>query len=202
MSRGFSWRRSRFSLSSGWTEFAVVDPKKYDLNTMPAWCFGKSPMQSFRKRFHKRAPDKTNKTPPDDSSPSADLSAVTELASEGPEDLWMRAEWQLKQNETTNKILRASADILKEQFQLDIQTDGITGQRLCGFLEIKNRELEGKKLIAEERLAQVFRNVLVVKDVVNAAASASPPAAIACAGVTVGLLVRMSIAPVNAAIQC
>lgn len=198
-----SWRRS---LTPGWTELAVVDSKDYKghRNAMPIFCFGNSFKQSFRRRLRKKSPNKTDEKRLDDCSPSPELPVVAQVAPQGQEDLWMRAEWRLMQNETTNKILTASAEILENHLGLNVQTDGITDRELCGFLETKNRELEGKKWVVqfgghkmgvEEQLTRAFRNVLMVKDVFTTAASASPPAAIACAGVTVGLLVRLFYCP-------
>lgn len=167
---------------------------------MPVSCFGKSFIQSFRRIFQEKPPDKPDDNQSDDCSPSAGLPVVTQVAPQQAEDPWLRAEWQLKQNETTNKILTASVEILEIHFGLNVQTHGITGRELCGFLDTKTRELEekkwvvrfgGHKLGVEEQLTRAFQNILMVKDVYNTAASASPPAAIACAGVTIGLLVRL-----------
>lgn len=167
---------------------------------MPVSCFGNGFIQSLRRRLRKKSPDKTDENPSEDCLPSPEMSLVTQAAPQELEDLWMGAEWRLKQNETTKNILTASAEILQIHFGLNVQTEGITGRELCGFLDTKNRELEenkwvvhfgGHKIKVEQQLTRAFQNVLMVKDVFTTAASASPPAAIACAGVTVGLLVRL-----------
>lgn len=197
-----TWRSAEDDLRPGWTELAIVHSKdnKGHRNAMPVSCFGKSFIQSFRRIFQEKPPDKPDDNQSDDCSPSAGLPVVTQVAPQQAEDPWLRAEWQLKQNETTNKILTASVEILEIHFGLNVQTHGITGRELCGFLDTKTRELEekkwvvrfgGHKLGVEEQLTRAFQNVLMVKDVYNTAASASPPAAIACAGVTIGLLVRL-----------
>lgn len=41
-----------------------------------------------------------------------------------------------------------------------------------------------------DQLTRIFKNIIVLKDVINTAAAGTPPMAVACAGVTVSLLVK------------
>jgi hypothetical protein len=70
---------------------------------------------------------------------------------------------------------------------------------LCTFLNAITRRLDDKKWTVQdnishsdtrEKLTKVCWNIILIKDVINPAAATSPPAALACAGITVGCLVR------------
>ncbi|KAA8645102.1 uncharacterized protein ATNIH1004_009317 [Aspergillus tanneri] len=111
-----------------------------------------------------------------------------------PNDLWVRAEQILRQSSELDKILKASAEILEYYYSLKLQPgDTSYHKRLCDFLEAKAIQVEEKKwaihlgnhsITVRDQLTKVFRNVLAIKDIVNTAASASPPASLACAGIT------------------
>ncbi|PWY64728.1 hypothetical protein BO94DRAFT_629342 [Aspergillus sclerotioniger CBS 115572] len=113
------------------------------------------------------------------------------------EDLWAKAEGRLKEDEKMRKILAASQTILETDFGLDIQPGSTIGlEGLCEFLDAKTHHLEERKWVIQlgghslqvrDQLTRVFRNVLTFKDIISTAASLSPPAAIACAGLTVVL---------------
>ncbi|KAF7182640.1 hypothetical protein CNMCM7691_002301 [Aspergillus felis] len=110
----------------------------------------------------------------------------------------MKAELLLKKDEKTSKILAAATEILEADFHFQVPSNALIARdQICSFLDAQARKLEEKKWVVtlgghsvavEERLTRTFRNVLMVKDVINTAATASPPAAVACAGVMVGLL--------------
>ena len=113
------------------------------------------------------------------------------------DDLWIKAEKDLRDDPQQRKFLDNAANVL-EQRGLKIGTSGSRShQQLCSFLEEKSRALEDKKWMvgdhefaSKAQLVKIFQHVLMVKDIVNTAASISPPAAIACAGLTVTLTVR------------
>lgn len=110
--------------------------------------------------------------------------------------LWDRAEKKLKGEKDKQELLQKATKIL-EEWGLDPQLSGRNGcNNLCDFLENQKYELTEKqwvifdhKVSVQNRVTKVMRNILMVKDVINTAASTSPPAAIACAAVTVSLLV-------------
>lgn len=115
------------------------------------------------------------------------------------EDLWAKAEQRLVQDERMARILKEASQIIEES-GLKVGSHGTVGhQQLRSFLNTQVHELEEKKWIihfgdhffrVRDQLTRIFKNILVVKDLVNTAASGTPPVAIACAGVTVSLLVR------------
>ncbi|EFR04868.1 sex-determining protein fem-1 [Nannizzia gypsea CBS 118893] len=108
---------------------------------------------------------------------------------------WSEAEKRIKQDKTLNKVWEESIRILKSDFALK-END------LHSFLSVMAWRLDSKKWTVSndmkqtgtfptdtrEKLTKVCRNVLVFKDVITPTAAASPPVAIACAGVIVGLL--------------
>ncbi|KAJ6028545.1 hypothetical protein N7540_004121 [Penicillium herquei] len=111
------------------------------------------------------------------------------------ENLWERAEKKLKSDKKKEELLQEATKIL-DDWGLDIQLSGGEGyKKLCRFLEDRSTELKEKQwmigdqnISVQDQVTKVMRNILVVKDVINTAASSSPPAAIACAAVTVSLL--------------
>ncbi|EZF32372.1 hypothetical protein H101_04035 [Trichophyton interdigitale H6] len=110
-------------------------------------------------------------------------------------DPWSEAEKRLRQDAVLNKLWEESIRILKEDFTLE-------ENELHSFLDLMAVRLDSKKwaisnnvkqtdaclTITREKMTKVCRNILVFKDIISPAAASSPPAAIACAGVTVGLL--------------
>ncbi|KAL3439882.1 ankyrin repeat protein [Aspergillus insuetus] len=114
-------------------------------------------------------------------------------------DPWLEAQQLLRKDRTLNKIWEESMHILRSHLGLKYD-DNAGGPRLNNlrtFLDLTTQRLDDKKWTVQDdigqsdtrgRLTKVCQNVLLIKDVINMAASASPPAAIACAGITVGLL--------------
>lgn len=113
------------------------------------------------------------------------------------DDIWIEAEKYLRVDPQQGRLLDSAANVL-EQTGLKIGADDpLSHQQLCSFLENKSQILEEKKwmvgdheVASKAQLVKIFQRVLMVKDIVNTAASISPPAAIACAGLTVTLTVR------------
>ena len=107
----------------------------------------------------------------------------------------------LSKDTEKRKILQAYLEILGSELGSELKPSGsIDRQRqLCQLLDTKTQELEGKKwnvrfgdhaVEVSTLLDGAFKNVLIAKNLINSAVIASPPAAIACAGVTVVLTVR------------
>jgi hypothetical protein len=121
-----------------------------------------------------------------------------------PNDLWVRAEQTLRHNTELDKILTASMEILESSYGLKLQLgDRSHHKQLCDFLEDKAIQVEEKKWVihlenhnitVRDQLVKVFKNVLAIKDIVNTAASASPPASLACAGITACFAVSPNLA--------
>jgi hypothetical protein len=115
-----------------------------------------------------------------------------------------RAEQMLSKDKEKRKILKAYLDILGAELGSELKPSGSIDRQkqLCQLLHTKTQELEDKKGLGScgrfgdhavevnNLLDGAFKNVLIAKDLINSAAIASPPAAIACAGVTVVLTVR------------
>jgi hypothetical protein len=121
-----------------------------------------------------------------------------------PSDLWVKAEQTLRHNSELDKILTASAEILESNYGLKLQPRDTSHQeQLCDFLEAKAIQVEMKKWVihlgnhsitVRGQLTRVFKNVLAIKDIINAAASSSPPASLACAGITACFAVSPNLA--------
>jgi hypothetical protein len=121
-----------------------------------------------------------------------------------PSDLWVRAEQTLRHNSELDKILTASAEILETNYGLTVHPgDTSHHEQLCDFLEAKAIQVEEKKWVihlgnhsitVRDQLTTVFKNVLAIKDIINTAASASPPASLACAGITACFAVSPNLA--------
>jgi hypothetical protein len=113
-------------------------------------------------------------------------------------DLWAKARQRLAQDKDMGPILEEASQILEDS-GLRVGFHGAAEhQQLQSSLDAKLEELKQKELVVQvddrlikvrEQLARVVRNVLVFKDLVSTAASASVPVAIVCAGMTVSLLV-------------
>jgi hypothetical protein len=121
-----------------------------------------------------------------------------------PNDLWVRAEQKLRHNTQLDKILTVSMEILESSYGLKLQLgDRSHHKQLCDFLEDKAIQVEEKKWVihlenhnitVRDQLVKVFKNVLVIKDTVNTAVSASLPASLACAGITACFAVSPNLA--------
>ncbi|KAJ9483560.1 hypothetical protein VN97_g9836 [Penicillium thymicola] len=113
------------------------------------------------------------------------------------EDLWAKARQRLAEDKKMSLILEEASRIVEES-GLKIGSNGAADyQQLHISLDARVEELKQKELVIQiddhyikvrEQLVRAIRNVLVLKDLVTAAASASPPVAIICAGMTVSLI--------------
>lgn len=149
--------------------------------------FGKST------KFHDREPKN-----PSPQVSSASLSAFPESKHDATtpseaDNIWVRAEKKLSEDNEKRKILQAYLDILESELGSKLKPSGTADRQkqLCQLLDSKTQELEDKNNDKQfsNLLAGAFKNVLIAKDLVNSAAIVSPPAAIACAGVTIVLTV-------------
>jgi hypothetical protein len=154
--------------------------------------FGKSPKRGDG--------EPTNPSPKDGSAGSrAPLESKSDAATSSEADnLWVRAEQMLSNDKTKTKILQAYLEILESELGSELKPSGTADRQkqLCQLLDAKTQELEDKKwkvrfgdhnVEVRDQLIRAFKNVMIAKDLINSAAHASPPAAIACAGVTVVL---------------
>ncbi|GES64091.1 sex-determining protein fem-1 [Aspergillus terreus] len=113
-----------------------------------------------------------------------------------PPDLWSEAEKRLRQDEKMNRVMDEAIEIL-EEFGMKVGSYATADrQQLSEFLDARVDDLEQKKWIVrvgghsigvQDQLTRIFKNVLVVKDIVTTAAATSPPAAIVCASMTVSM---------------
>jgi hypothetical protein len=116
------------------------------------------------------------------------------------DNLWLRAEQMLSDDKGKRNIWQTYLEILESELRSEFKPSGSAERQkqLCQLLDVKTQELEDKKwkvrfgdhnVEVRNLLTGAFKNILIAKDLINSAASASPPAAIACAGVTVILTV-------------
>ena len=159
--------------------------------------------------FRKRIKQKLNWKPKESNT------AVTQTASQvsvaqkpsilsSPEqsDLWQRAEQKICADDAKGKIYKAFLEILEFQSNVKIEPGVADRQKsVCELLNSKARTLlvkdekSGSRFGAERNFEiralflTISKKVLAAKDIVMSAASASPPAAIACAGTMICLLV-------------
>ncbi|KAL2819476.1 hypothetical protein BJX63DRAFT_439011 [Aspergillus granulosus] len=104
---------------------------------------------------------------------------------------WLEAERLIRRDEQLNKVWEESCHILQSDYGLEENDlhnflDKMT-QRLHNK-EVQVSESDARRNATREKLTKACRNIVLIKDVINPAAAASPPVAIACAGITVGLL--------------
>ncbi|KAE8422505.1 hypothetical protein BDV36DRAFT_291331 [Aspergillus pseudocaelatus] len=103
-----------------------------------------------------------------------------------PNDLWVRAEEKLRQNRELDKILTDSAKILESDYGLKLQPGATSHhKRLSDLLEERKWaiHLGNHSVGIREQIANIFKNVVALKDLITPAASLSPPASLACAGI-------------------
>ncbi|KAL3439736.1 ankyrin repeat protein [Aspergillus insuetus] len=114
-------------------------------------------------------------------------------------DPWLEGQQLLRKDTTLNKIWEESIHILKSRLGLKYEEDSKAARvnGLGTFLDAIAQRLDDKKWTVlddigqsdtRKKLMKVCQNIILVKDVISPAAATSPPAAIACAGITVGLL--------------
>ena len=137
----------------------------------------------------------------DTAGSSTGLETRTEIATPGKADnLWVKAEQKLMDDSSKSKLWQSYLEILASELGSDLKPSGTDERQnqLCQLLDAKAEELKEKKwklrfgdhtVAVGDLLTRVSKNVLIAKDLINSAAKASPPAAIACAGVTVVLTV-------------
>jgi hypothetical protein len=117
-----------------------------------------------------------------------------------PDSLWETAQQILINDKDKKKIWNTYLEYLKSEQGLDLKYEEVVNpqRRLCTILDAKKRELENGKLKirfgdhsfgVQEALIMTAKHIIKAKDLINAAASASPPAGIACARVFVILTV-------------
>ncbi|KAL4788809.1 hypothetical protein BDV19DRAFT_395637 [Aspergillus venezuelensis] len=164
---------------------------------MPLWRESKD---FFRERLRRpRESGKQKNDPPADSLSRISLAISNSSTSRELFDPWLKAQQLLRKDETLNKIWEESIHILKSRLGLKCEDDGNATRvnDLRTFLDATTQRLDDKKWTVlddigqsdtRRKLTKVCQNIILVKDVIGPAAATSPPAAIACAGITVGFL--------------
>jgi hypothetical protein len=116
----------------------------------------------------------------------------------GATDLWERAEEKVSSDDKLKRIWHAHLGILENELGSKLEPRGSAARQaqLDELLETKANALKEEKLKIFNQdmgalLNATFKNILVAKDIINAAASVGPPALIACAGATVILSVGL-----------
>jgi hypothetical protein len=133
------------------------------------------------------------------SSPSLESKPDAAISSEA-DNIWVRAEQMLSNDKRKREIFQAYLEILESELGSGLKPSGTADRQkqLCQLLDAKTQELEDKKwkvrfgdhnVEVRDLLTGAFKNVLTANQLIKSAASASAPAAIACAGVTVVLTV-------------
>lgn len=166
-------------------------------------------LSSFKEKFRRTHSERRSSKKLDNNQAGDGLSKPNLLVTtpqeppQEPKDLWLMAEQRLKKDENLSKILEAANEILKADFQFQVSSNTSTVcDQLSNFFDTQTRELEEKKWViklgehsigVQEQLKRTFQNILKLKEVINTATSASPPAAIACAGVMISLQVRSNL---------
>ena len=137
----------------------------------------------------------TNKSQPTEPSLQPNREQSSELSPDGLEstDLWQRAEQKLKEDKSKAKIYQAYVEILESQYSLELKAGAANyDAQVSELLNARIQELEEKNLkipLGPDRsigvrdlFTSVSKKVLLIKGLVNDAASFSPPAALACGG--------------------
>ena len=106
-------------------------------------------------------------------------------------NLWQRAELELRKDRRKKKIFDAFIQILEVHYGLQLGDQGSLEfqVRMWTVFDCAIQKLE----VAKNKwttLTTGSKNVLLIKDLINAAATSSPPAAVACAGIGIILTVR------------
>ncbi|RAK81295.1 uncharacterized protein BO72DRAFT_369375, partial [Aspergillus fijiensis CBS 313.89] len=111
-------------------------------------------------------------------------------------NLWQRAEDNLNSDRDKQRLLQAVYETLAEELGEELQPIGTAGRQvqLDRLFQKRVNALEKQKwkiqfgdqsVVVQDLVNGLFEKVLVVKGLVDTAASASPPAALACAGLSV-----------------
>jgi hypothetical protein len=128
------------------------------------------------------------------SSPAVSKSRQPEaVAKSGPEkdesrNLWSLGEDELCKDQKKNEVFEAYLGILATHYGEELAPRGTQKYQtqLRDLLNGKTKEVEANQWKPHTKS---LKNILLVKDIISTAASASPPASIACAGVSVVLTV-------------
>lgn len=158
-------------------------------------CGGSSPAR------HDGEPQNAASEVADTASSRTSVESRNDVATPSKADnLWVKAEQKLMDDSNKSKLWQSYLDILASELGSDLKPSGTDERQnqLCQLFEAKTQELEEKRwkirfgdhtTTVGDLLKRVSKNVIIAKDIINTAARASPPAAIACAGVTVVLTV-------------
>ncbi|KAJ5652010.1 hypothetical protein N7507_009436 [Penicillium longicatenatum] len=111
-------------------------------------------------------------------------------------NLWQRAEIRLNSNPDKRQLIQAAHAALTADLGEELEPSGTSARQaqLSRLFQHRVNALERQKwriqfgdheVAIQDLVASTFEKVLVVKGLVDTAASASPPAALACAGLSV-----------------
>lgn len=146
----------------------------------------------------KRSGKKPERLQHESSSPQSGLVAAPPPSMPETYDPWIESEKILRKDLETKKLLENATEILRSNGLSFGSSTAQNHQQLCSFLEDGAQKLDESKwrigdsqTPLERHLTPVFKNVLMVKDLINAAAASSPPAVIACASLTVVFTVSL-----------
>jgi hypothetical protein len=157
-------------------------------------------------KFAWKSAPKRDEEPNRPSHNDSELASSPELGSSpesstlaDPTDLCLRAEQLLIKGSKTKQIWQSYLEILREDMpQLEQNATGDRQKQLSELLDVKTKELEARRTKIEfgdyelkisNALTKIFKTILSAKDLINSAATPSPPAQLACAGVFVVLTV-------------
>ncbi|KAJ5901486.1 hypothetical protein N7495_002014 [Penicillium taxi] len=143
-------------------------------------------------RCRKKQPPDTHKSPEEPkqllqiSNASAPISVSPASSISEDDDVWVKAEKLLKKDDATKNIMKTAANILRVNgYQFD-DNDPQKRQKISSPLNDQSQVLE-KQIASRGILYKILQNIQSFKDIITTAASASSPAAIACAGFMVVL---------------
>ncbi|KAJ5102458.1 hypothetical protein N7532_002987 [Penicillium argentinense] len=167
------------------------------------------------RRKPKNAPNDIPKAPPEDTfvgNPLTETKPVESVENQFPKhppqqvqpipdnsrpfNLWQRAEDKLNASPDTQELLQASYQSLTAELGEELQPIGTAARQaqLDRLFQCRADALEKEKWTiqfgdhevgVQDMVSSAFEKVLMVKDLIDTAASASPPAALACAGLSV-----------------
>ncbi|KAE8384523.1 hypothetical protein BDV23DRAFT_189147 [Aspergillus alliaceus] len=162
--------------------------------------------KKLRQVFHGRPRDPPTQNPPTE-APTHTAAVPAEKRppsyheqhseiNDKPSSLWERAEMVLNADPSKERLLQSAHKILGSELGSELLPIGAPGrqQQLSDLFGRKTGQLEKEKwkiqfgdheVVVQELASKVFEGVLKVKEIMALAASASPPASIACAGLAV-----------------
>jgi hypothetical protein len=159
----------------------------------------------IRRLFHHRSRNNVAETHPTESAPEdkaekpreKPASQMSHTSAEGrTTNLWQRAEAKLNSNLEKQQLIQAAYAALTVELGEELQPIGSSArqaqlnklfQRRVSALERQKWKIQfgDHEVAVQDLVTSTFEKVLVVKGLVDTAASASPPAALACAGLSV-----------------